>query len=414
MDRTLQPPFLKSLDFNLPVPERTQITDFCEIVYFPSDLSEAIKIEFIFKAGQYFEPNPGVAHFCTQLLSKGVPGKDANEIANQLDYYGTHLNLSTGPDFSSITLFALKKNIKHLLPLLFSIVRQPLFPETELIKFKQIFSENLKVNLEKNAYIAHNQISKMIFGNHPYGNSISSEDVNQIEASLLNSFFKSHFHPYKVFIVGALEKKDFEFLQESVPNSIPPSNSRRIAVTPQKASQEIIVGPNQVQASIKLGTQTISRTHQDAVHLKLINHLLGGFFGSRLMKNIREEKGLSYGIHSSIHNMLASSSLVISAEVNAENAEMALSEIKKELTLIQNTTETELAIAKNHLIGSIQNDITSIFSASDRIKSLILSDLPKEYYQNLLQQLASITSEDIKSTAALYFNPESFSYVMVK
>lgn len=413
MDRTLQPPFLKSLDFILPIPERTLITDFCEIVYFPSDLSEAIKIEFIFEAGQYFAPNPAIAHFCTQLLSKGVPGKDANEIASQIDYYGAHLNLSTGADFSTITLFALKKNIKHLLPLLFSIVREPTFPETELIKFRQIFSENLKVNLEKNAFIAHNQIGKIIFGNHPYGNSISSEDVNQIDISLLNSFFKSHFHPYKIFIVGTLEKEDFKFLLTNVPNSIPQSK-RQISVTPQKASQETIVGPNKIQASIKLGTQTISRTHQDAVHLKLINHLLGGFFGSRLMKNIREEKGLSYGIHSSIHNMLGASSLVISAEVNSENAEIALSEIKKELTLIQNISETELAVAMNHLIGSIQNDITSIFSASDRIKTLILSNLPKEYYQNLFQQLASTTSEDIKSASALYFNPENFSYVMVK
>jgi zinc protease len=414
MDRTLQPAFQQSLAFTLPIPERISLSGQGEICYLQSSLSEAVKIEFVFEAGRYVEPQPGVAQFTAHMLDKGLPGKDANQIANVLDYYGAHLEVNAGYDFTSVSLYALRKNLKKLLPLLLSIFSEPLFPEKELDNYRKIFIENLKVNQEKNAFLAANRIRKNIFGSHPYGSNIEIADAEAIAIPLLKSFFQKNFNPFKVFIIGTIEEDDLQFLSRNInfrdtdhsPSVIP------LAMIPSKV--EKLDGPNKVQASIKMGRRTIPRLHPDVAGLQLANHLLGGFFGSRLMKNIREEKGLTYGIHSSVQNLSHATSLNISADVNADKLDMALEEIQKELELLATLSDSELEIAKNHLIGSFQNDITTIFAAGEKIKTIILSNLPADYYQGLINSISAIQVEDIRQVSKKHLSVDGFSTVVVR
>jgi len=414
MNRRLQPPFQKSLTFNLPIPERVPLAQSRELFYLPSNVGEAVKVEFIFKAGRYFEHKPGTAQFLVNMLDKGVPGKDANQISNLLDYYGAHLEVQAGFDFASVTLYTLRKNVKHLLPLFLSLVSAPEFPEKELTNYRKIFIENLKVNLEKNSFVASNHIRKSIFGSHPYGGSIQIEDAEKIVVSDLKKLFKDHFRPFKIFVIGTLDRDDLEYLAKSLDDSLKRNVNEKGSVDGQSPTTEVIQGPNKIQASLKLGRKTIPRDHLDLPGVQLINHLLGGFFGSRLMKNIREEKGLTYGIHSSIHSMQEASSLIISADVNADKSEIALQEIQKELRQLNTISESELDIARNHLIGSLQNDITTVFAAGERIKIILLSNLSTDYYQNLINQINEIQIQKLKEVCNTYFNPEEFSVVVVK
>jgi len=414
MDRSLQPLFQKTLAFNLPISERIPLTGSSELLYLPSSVGEAVKIEFVFEAGRYFENKSGVAQFLVHMLDKGVAGKDANQIANLLDYYGAHLEVQAGFDFSSVSLYTLRKNVKKLLPLLLSIISAPEFPEKELTNYRKIFIENLKVNLEKNSFIASNVIRKNIFGIHPYGSSIQVDDAEQIDVADLRLFFKGHFQPFKVFVVGTLEKDDLQYLTKNIEGTPKTEARENRPLNNQSPSKEIFQGPNKIQASLKLGRTTIPRNHPDIPGVQLVNHLLGGFFGSRLMKNIREEKGLTYGIHSSVHNMQDAASLTISADVNADKLEIALDEIQKELRQLYSVTESELEIAKNHLIGSFQNDITTVFAAGERIKTIILSNLQPDYYQNLINRISEIQTDTLKMISGKYFDPEAFSVVVVK
>jgi zinc protease len=414
MDRVTPPLFKKSLLFTLPNPERITLNQGAEIIYLPSSLSQAVKIEFVFQAGKIHEPALGVAQFTTQLLDKGVLGKKANDIANALDYYGAHLESNAGFDFVSVSLYCLKKDVKHLLPLFIQLLTEATFPEDELETYRNIFIENLKVNLEKNSFLASNEIRKTLLGSHPYGLSVSEKNAAEINIDHLKSYFKDFYRPHKIFIVGDIETDDLKRLSDysykpqgrNIPGKLTETN---------KSARSDVKGPNHTQASVRLGQITIDRKHPDTAGLALINHILGGFFGSRLMKNIREEKGLTYGIHSGIQHLVNTSWLTISADVNAEKVDEAIYEIQKELAALSNFNDLEeLTLSKNHLTGSFQNDNSTIFSIADRIKNISLNNLDQNYYQDLINSIDLQKLSDIQALSSRYLNPETFSIVVVK
>lgn len=415
MDRVTPPSFKKSLTFDLPSPERFSLSGNTELIYLPSSLSQAVKIEFVFSAGRIYEPSLGVAQFVSQLLDKGVPGKSASQIAALLDYYGAHLESHAGFDFTSVSLYCLKKDVKQLLPLFIELLTEATLPEDELETYRRIFTENLKVSLQKNSFLASNEIRNGLFGDHAYGLNVSVSDAEDLDVAQLRSYFRNFFSPHKIFVVGDLEENDLSLLK----NYAYPLNSNKIsrAYSSNKISikRKDVDGPNKTQASIRLGKITINRKHADIAGLTLTNHMLGGFFGSRLMKNIREEKGLTYGIHSGIQHLNQASWLTIAADVNADRVDEAITEIKKELDALSVFNEAdELELCKNHLIGSIQNDTATIFSVGERIKTMSLNDLGYDYYNKLISAISSTTVSDVRKISSNYLSSHEMITVAVK
>jgi zinc protease len=415
MDRVTPPSFKKSLTFDLSSPERYSLSGNTELIYLHSGLSQAVKIEFVFNAGRIYEPYLGVAQFVSQLLDKGIPGKSANQIATILDYYGAHLESQAGFDFISVALYCLKKDVKQLLPLFIGLLTEATFPEDELETYRRIFIENLKVSLQKNSFLASNEIRKKLFGDHAYGLNVSVPDAEKIDVTQLRSYFSSHFSPYKIFVVGDLEENDLNILRSyTYPNNSKPSTTT-YSSHKNNINRNDFDGPSKTQASIRLGKITINRKHSDIAGLTLANHMLGGFFGSRLMKNIREEKGLTYGIHSGIQHLNQASWLTISADVNVDKVEEAIIEIKKELDVLSCLHETdELELCKNHLIGSIQNDTATIFSVGERIKTMALNNLGDNYYSKLIAAISSTTVSDIRRISSSYMLSQEMITVAVK
>jgi predicted Zn-dependent peptidase len=186
------------------------------------------------------------------------------------------------------------------------------------------------------------------------------------------------------------------------------------AVSSEPVTQ-MIEKENTVQSSIRLGKKIINRSHPDYPAVLFLNHIFGGYFGSRLMRNIREEKGLTYGIYSSVVSFLNNGYLSIGADVNQENRQLTVDEIRKELVVLRSIPidHAELETARNHFIGSFQSEITTPFAHADKIKNLILNSLPHQYYNSLLARVDQLTSQDLLETAQRYFNEESFSVVTV-
>ena len=414
MDRITQPPFKKSLEFNLPNPEKIFSHGENEIWFIPSTIGETVKIEIIFKAGKYFEDFLGEAQFTLRLLDKGTHRQSAGDIANALDYHGSHLDLKVGYDFSSISLYALKKNLNPLLSLLYEITQEPSLPDEELSLLKKIFIEDLRINLEKNEFVASNLIREKIYGSHPYGKSLQIKDIEKMNIERVRNFFKTRFKPYKIFIVGNIEPESIKSITENFDLSRVTQTDSNLKIADEEPIFQQIDGPSKKQSSIRMAKKTISRTHSDWPGLQLLNHALGGYFGSRLMKNIREEKGLTYGIHSSIQSMLQSSFINVAAEVNAQSSELALDEIHNELRRLPDIKDEELEMTKNHFIGLLQNDVTTIYAASERVKNLMLNALPFNYYKNLIQAINRLNQSDILNICRDYFKADSFSSIVVK
>lgn len=416
LDRTQPPPFIKSTSFQLPHVDKTQLPNGIPIIHLNTIEQELVKIEVVFNAGKWFDPKPEVSHFTVQMLDKGTKSMSAKQIAELFDRYGAHIELSSNFDFATVALYALSKHISKLYPIFLELITLPSFDDAELALLKDHFIQGLRVKNEKTSYLASKLIRKKIFGPlHPYGQSPSEEDVNKIKSSDLASFFNERIKPSHVFILGKIKPNDFNTLKHTLG-----SMSTNTPSLPDFSSIEKPKEPNyiektgSVQSSIRLGKRTLQRDHPDYGGLLILNYYLGGYFGSRLMKNLREEKGLTYGISSSINSLKNDSMLLIGTDVNKENREIAIHEIMREVDLLcRSIDDNELELAKRHFIGSLQGQIASPFSILEKIKNIELYQLPGTYYQSLINQVDSVTTHDLLHLAEVHFKSDTFFEVSV-
>jgi predicted Zn-dependent peptidase len=417
LDRKTAPAFQKSNFFELIKPEKITLSNGTSIVVVPGGEQEVIKIELIVKAAKWQETQAGVSYFTAHTLQKGTVSKNSFQISSDLDQYGVHLEVSPGFDFSTITLYGLTRHMARFFGLLFELVTQPSFPETELEQLKDIYIQGLKINLEKTSYLASRQIRKVLFGyDHPYGRDAEVDDVEKINRDHLSRFHQSHYNNFNIICSGKVSADLLKDLQKTF-GAMKATSSPDIKVEgrPELISNTYLEKENTVQTSIRLGKRMISRIHPDYPALLLLNHILGGYFGSRLMKNIREEKGLTYGIYSSATALKHDGFLSIGADVDKGNRELTINEIKKELYNLrtQSVGAPELETAKSHFIGSLQAELTTPFAHADKIKNMLLYSLPEDYYQSLLVKIDSVNETTLLETAEKYFNEESFSVVAV-
>ncbi len=417
LNRSIAPSFSKTFSFDLPNPEIAKLHGEVDLVFLQGLQQEVFKIEVIFDAGKWYEPIPGLAHFTSILLDKGTSSTQSKKIAELLDYYGAQIEISSGYDFVSISLYGLKKFLREILPVFVEIISDPVFPEEELDLQKNIFLQNLEINEKKTSFLASRLIRKNVFGqNHPYGNYVEKENVDVITTSELRGYFKSNFSAREVYLIGSLVPKQIEWVIDQLSSLMLGSTYIKKDYTAQPGDLiQHIPKSDSIQSSIRMGMRTINRIHNDYFYLLLLNHVLGGYFGSRLMKNIREEKGLTYGIYSSLNPFCNDCMFTIGADVDKANVELTVDEIKREIEalILRQVTKEELNVTRNHLLGGIQLEMANPFSTFDKIKNIRLNQLGINYYNNLFIKIESVTPDELQSIAQQYLNTNNLTIVSV-
>jgi len=418
LDRKIAPPFSQSNSIDLPLPKIGKTSGGSDVLYFDLVKQALIKIEFIYEAGKWYEPIPGLSYFTAQMLEKGTGSKNSSYIAEIFDLYGTHVEIAPGFDYTTVSLYSLSEKLKDVLPLFLEMLQHPSFPEDELVLMKGIFSQNLKVNNEKNSYVAAKLIRRNIFGpHHPYGNTIEEADLEKINTGAMRQLFNNYFHPIQIYITGSLTTTQFDFINTQLNGSKTVEQKNDSISHPIAAGikEEAQAKQDSVQTSIRMGKRSINKGHKDFSSLLFLNHILGGYFGSRLMKNIREEKGLTYGIYSSLSTFNKDSFFTIGADVNRENQEITVQEIRNELKQLRSEKipDQELNIAKNHFIGSIQLDMANPFSVVEKIKNIRLNHLDSTYYTSLLKEISELTSTSLTGIAQQYLQDQDLYLVKV-
>ncbi|MFN8335245.1 MAG: pitrilysin family protein [Cyclobacteriaceae bacterium] len=417
LDRTVQPAFQKSTAFDLIRPETIALKNGVPVIVVRGGDQAVAKIEFVFDAGKWDEPQPGVSYFTAHLLQKGTASRNSYEISNEAEKRGIHFEVSPGHDFTSLALFGLTKNIGEIFELTREIITAPVFPQYELDQMRAIYTQSLKINLEKTSYIASLELRKKLFGSeHPYGRDAGPDEISALDRDWLLNFHRVRFGNFRIICSGKITDELLRSLIsyfETVDLHTAEPKTFEAAIT--TVSSDFIEKESSVQSSLRLGRKAVDRLHPDYAAVLLLNHIFGGYFGSRLMKNIREEKGLTYGISSSVAALKRASYITVGTDVNKENREIAMQEIKNEMTALCDVAvrKNELEIARNHFIGSLQSEITTPFAHADKIKNLALFGLPADYYQQLIYKIDALTAADLQQAAKTYLSPQSFTTVAV-
>jgi zinc protease len=380
---------------------------------------DIIRLEIIFKSGKWIEKIIGSSYFCSKLLSEGSKGRTSHEISEFFDQYGAFFQAHPGMDYVNFSLYSLNRYLDLLLPVVYEILTEPAFPEEELITQKNIKIQQIRVNEEKNSFLASRNYKKLIFGEeHPYGTDLAIESiVNDINREILIDFYGDHLiSSPEIIVSGKITDRDIDRII-SVFNrmdyhhiEIPEKNHDYY-----KSERLNISKDDSVQVSLRYGKPIVNKGHKDFIDLLILNEIFGGYFGSRLMKSIREEKGYTYGIYSSIINMIHDAYFVIASDVKKEFAEKVVEDIDNEIIRLQNkpVDDIELDTVRNYMAGTFLSSLETSFALADKFKSIHFYDLDYSYYDTYLDRISNITSQRIRELANQYLTPENFSLVTV-
>ncbi len=372
---------------------------------------DVMRIEYIFKAGMVREYLPLLATSTNLMLTEGSQNHSAEEINRILDYYGIFLNPAAEKDIAGITVYFLSKQTERVLGLTEEILFKPVFPGKELDLLLRKRLRWYQVNREKVQNLAMDQFFESVFGSHhPYGRQVAEKDFKQITPSLLKDFHSKYYRPENMAIIvsGKLHGQTANLLNRYFGKL----RSKKIFIEDTaniiggvKEKHMHISKPGSVQAAIRIGSSTINKTDPDYPGLKFMNSLLGGYFGSRLMKNLREEKGLTYGIHSAVSSFELSGFKLISTDVANKNIQKTIDEIYREIRLLQTVpvAPEEIKVVRNYMSGELVRMFDGPFALAESFKAVWEYGLDYSYYDRLADKIKTISPDEIIRLAQTYF-----------
>ncbi len=424
LNRTIPPPIKDAIDFNLKLKPYNffSLDNGVPVYTIDAGTQEVFQMELVFYAGNCFEKQKTVAAATNFLLKNGTSTKSAFEINEAFDYYGAHCSRACYNETAVINLSSLTKYLDTLLPVIKDMITDSVFSEEELSTYKQNSKQKLSVNLKKSEFVAARLIDAYVFGeNHPYGTYTNPQDIDALNTTLLKDFFKQYYLNGQciIFVSGKLPlnlkeqlNKNFGSLSLNTAKQQLPTNNYDAAIEKKYRIQNDADG---VQGAIRIARDFPNRHHPDFMKVMVLNTLFGGYFGSRLMSNIREDKGYTYGIHSYVQNHLQQTAWLISTEAGKDVCEATIEEVYKEMKLLREelVDEEELLLVRNYLIGTILGDLDGPFQIMGRWKNLILNNLDENYFYNSVQTIKTISAEEIRDLAKKYLNPEDFYELIV-
>ena len=425
VNRKNAPPIIDAVNFHLELKpyEKFTLDNGVSVYAINAGAEEVMMVELVFFAGNSFEEKNVVAAATNFLLKNGTSKKKAFQINEHFEYYGSFLNRACYNETSTLTLHCLNKHIGELLPVVEELITDSIFPEEELAIFKQNQKQRLSVSLKKSEFVAGRLIDSYLYGEtHPYGKYTSHATYDALNREELLSFYNKYYNQGNciIFTAGKLPAGLFELLNKHF-GKLPFGNNfqkplHQISSTKKPGEKfRITNDENGVQGSIRIAREFPNRHHPDFLKVMVLNNIFGGYFGSRLMSNIREDKGYTYGIHSFLQDHIQQSGWLVSTEAGKDVCEAAITEIYKEMKRLQDepVAEEEMQLVRNYMMGSILGDLDGPFHIIARWKNYVLNELDGNYFYNAINTIRTVSPEELQQLAKKYLNPEEFYELVV-
>lgn len=422
LNRKKAPTIVDAVNFNLQLKpyQRIVLKNGIEVYTVEAGAEEVMSVEWVYYAGNWYEDKNLVAATTNLMLKNGTSTKSAFQLNEHFEYYGSYLNRNCHSETATVTLHCLTKHIKELLPVVRELLTDSIFPEEEMAIAVQNMKQRLKVNLKKSDFVAGRLIDTYLYGEqHPYGRYSREEDMNALTRPQLVHFYDHFYRNGKLvmFVAGRLPN-DLEKILNDHFGDLANNKVNEVKHSVLEAGQKkfrVTNDPDGVQGSIRVARPFFNRHHPDYTKAQVLNTLFGGFFGSRLMANIREEKGYTYGIHSYFQNHVHESAWMISTEAGKDVCEATIAEVYKEMRQLREETvdEEELLLVKNFLIGTVLGDLDGPFHIIGRWKNIILNNLGQDYFEKSVAAIKSITADEVRELANKYLQEDTFYELVV-
>ena len=422
VDRTIAPEIRQINHFSIAQPEKRILSNGLPLNILQAGSEEVVRFDLLVRGGQLQQTQPLQAVLTNRMLREGSRRFSSAEIAEQLDYYGAWLDLSSSVTHGYISLYSLNKYFPQTIRILASMVQEAVFPEKELHTVLEANKHQYLVNNERVDVLARKQLNRSLFGpNHPLGKYAVLEDYDRITPEVLRQFYDAYYHAGNctAYISGNVTPEIIQAIEDCFGHNMWGKVAVRLDVpehTPEPNTKKrvFIEKENAMQSSVKMGMFTLGRNHPDFLKFKVLVTIFGGYFGSRLMSNIREEKGYTYGIGAGIVSYPGQGLLIVSTETGNEYIEPVIMEVYREMDRLceEKVDQHELTMVRNYMLGDMCRSYEGAFSLADAWIYIECEGLDKDFYTRSVEAVKTVTSDEIRDLAQKYFCKENLIEVV--
>ena len=422
VNRNIAPPIRDIKSFNIVESGKCLMSNGIPLFKLHSPTTEMVKIEWLFPAGNWYQELPLVAFVVNSMLVEGSEKYTSSQIAETIEFYGGQIGYNVDKDNAYVSLICAEKYLPNVLEVVEDTIKNAVFPEHELESFLNKHKQQFLVEQSKVKNIARFVHSNMMFGdNHPYGYMVVENDFEKLNRDAIIRFYKQNYQSKqcKIIVSGYINNNVVSLIEKHF-GSVDWNNSENqfnpeFAICPSNGNKKHIERPDAVQSAVRIGKVMINKLHPDFVGLSVLNCILGGYFGSRLMKKIREEKGYTYGISSLLVEFRNAGYFAIVSELGADVTAPAIDDIYNEIRLLREelVPDEELIRVKNYMLGDIVRMFDGPFAQAESLISLLEYDLGYEYYYTMVQAIKNTDSATLQMLANKYLASESFYEVII-
>ena len=380
---------------------------------------EVVRLSFVFHAGTITQRHPFTASATANMLAEGTAALTSQQVAERLDYYGSYFDINIDRDYSYITFCSLSKFFMQTAEVIEQVILHPTFPAEEVTTYAAKRKQQLAIERRKVETIAREKFANAIFGkNHPYGISYSEDAYDSLSREHIEEHYRRCYTAEECIVVcsGNINPEVLARI-ESIASQLPSSNlTQKIALPPFETCHLIRhQHDGAVQSSIRMGRLLFPRTHEDFIPMQVLSTVLGGYFGSRLMQNLREQHGYTYGAFCAMVNFQHTGYLALATQTGKEVTEDALRQIAFEIECLQNdkVSEQELALVKNIMAGELMRILDGPFGIADVTTENILCGFDNSHIQEHLQRIRATTPEEVRDLAQRYLATADLVTVVV-
>lgn len=418
-----EPPRIKSIGIShLALPRTVVMPNGVLLYVLEGGTQEVVRLDFLFSGGYAIQQLPLQALFTNRMLREGCTGCSGEEIARKLDYCGAWIDMYSSQNCNHITLYALSKHIPAMVELLASMVKQPLFPERNLEIVRRNNKSHYQISSRKVEAVAQRYFEQALWGkSHSLGHIVVADDYDNITRDILVDYHQKVYnsHNCTLFVSGKVDEKTVDTIRaafgadtwggENVISDFVPDAPASLL------GRKKVVLPEVMQSAVKVGCMVADASHDDFLKLRFMTVLFGGYFGSRLMSNIRERNGYTYHIQAELDAYGKRNALMISTETANETVEPLLAEIYNEMARLRTETvpQEELELVRNYTIGELCREYEGIMAKADVFINTWLSGERFDSVNKYLDVIRDVSSSDIKNLANRYLLPESMCEIVV-
>ena len=416
LNRTISPELKPIQKIHFVEPVETKINDLTSIFHMKKVADETVRIELHFQAGQ-IQGQKNLSTFVSSLLLSGTKDKSSEQIHEELNQLGAFIDHEISMEMAYVSLYCLRKNAKLAFGILWDAITNVAFLEHEIQDMIQEKRQRFLVSNEKVSFLARREFQKQFFSsNSAYSRSLDLEDFDKIQQEDLVSFHQEFYLKglKKAVVVGNLEADFIDFFNEKIKNTATQKTIDFVDSIANNKGEFLVSKKGALQSAIRVGIPLFNKKNTDYFAFQVLQTILGDYFGSRLMSNIREDKGYTYGIGCALVELKNTGYFVIATEVGKEVTQATIKEIKYEIELLKEELVSfdEIELVRNYLLGQLLKSADGPNAMMDLFLSVRQHQLNLEFYNDFILKIETITVEELRDIANKYLDWDKFTVVI--